>query len=122
MKIADATIPGLQEVLQCNPVNPQPGCTNLSPRPAGAPIYTNLADVVSGALNIIFFAAFFITFYFLIWGAIQYIMAQGQKENLAKARARITWAIVGLIVTLLAFAIAKLISEIFRPTIGGLPF
>lgn len=84
--------------------------------------FHTLSDILSGLLNIIFYAAVFIAFYFLIWGTFSYIMAQGQKENLAKARARITWALIGLFIILLAFSVARFASEILRPTAGGLPF
>lgn len=81
-----------------------------------------LGDLISVFLNIVFYAAGFLAFYYLVWGAFSYIMAQGKKEELAKARARITWAIVGLMIILLSFFIAKFVGEIFKPRIGGLPF
>ncbi len=82
----------------------------------------NLSAIVSELLNIAFFVATFLAFYFLVWGAFAYMMAQGDKENLAKARARITYAIIGLVVVLLAYFIAQFAGEIFKPTQGGLPF
>lgn len=82
----------------------------------------DLASIISGLLNITFYIAAFLAFYFLLWGAFQYILAKGNKENLAKARARITWALVGLLVVFLAYFLAKFASEIFPPTKGGLPF
>ncbi len=84
--------------------------------------FPNLASLLSPLLEIVFFVAAFLAFFYLIWGAFNYIMAQGQKENLAKARAKITWAIIGLMVVLLAFFIATYASEIFKPEIGGTPF
>lgn len=84
--------------------------------------FTNLASFISSILNIIFYIAVFLAFYFLVWGAFAYLMAQGKKEDLAKARARISWAMVGLLVVFAAFLIAKFGSEIFKPTKGGLPF
>jgi len=77
--------------------------------------------LLSGGLNIALYIALFIAFYYLVWGAFQYIVASGKKEELAKARARITWALIGLIVVLLAFFIAKFAAEILQPK-GGLPF
>lgn len=105
-KIAAATIPGLQDIYNANP----------------ASRFKTLGDVLSGLLNIVFYVAIFVAFYFLVWGAFAYIMAQGKKEDLAKARARITWAIIGLMVVLLAFFIARFASEIFPPGVGGKPF
>lgn len=98
-----------------------PGNNTIDP-PAGADKYTNLAGFISPLLNIAFYVGMFLVFYFLVWGAFQYMMAGGNKEELAKARSRITWAIVGLMIILLAFSITKFAAEIFPPGIGGLPF
>lgn len=84
--------------------------------------FTNLASFISPLLNIAFYIAVFLAFYFLVWGGFQYITAGGKKEELAKARSRISWALIGLIVIFLAFFIAKFAAEIFTPKIGGLPF
>jgi len=113
MKDLKPTIPGLKDIYdfytdRTNPYQPNK--------------FDTLGDVLSGLLVVLFYVAIFIAFYFLVWGALSYIFAMGQKENLAKARARITWAIIGLVVTILAFAVAKFASEIFKPTTGGLPF
>lgn len=104
-KLAQA-IPGLQDAFKSNP----------------APQFKNLGNFLSGIINIALFAAVFLAFYFLIWGAFQYIMAQGQKEGLAKARARITWALIGLLVIFMSYFIAKFAGEVLKPVRGGLPF
>lgn len=99
------------------PIDNTPG---LDPKfsPGDAPI---LGIFLTDILNIIFYIAVFLAFYWLVWGTFAYIMARGNKEDLAKARARITWALIGLMVVLLSYSIAKYGSEIFRPK-GGLPF
>lgn len=88
-------------------------------RPAAQ--FKTLGDFLSGLLNIVFYIAVFLAFYYLVWGALAYLMAQGKKEDLAKARSKITWALIGLMVVFLAFFIAKFGSEIFKSK-GGLPF
>lgn len=100
------TIPGLEESLKANPV----------------PQFKTLGDFLSGFLNIVFYIAVFLAFYWILWAAFQYILAKGNKESLARARSRITWALVGLIVIFVSYFIAKFASEIFPPTQGGLPF
>ena len=77
---------------------------------------------ISTIFKIAIFIAVFLCFYWLVWGAFQYIMAQGKKEELGKARARITWAVVGLMVVFLAYTIARFAAVIFPPTKGQLPF
>lgn len=111
MKKLAANIPGLNTIYDFYKDNPnQPGKIQT------------LGDLLSGLFNIAFYIALFLAFFYLVWGAFSYIMAQGNKENLAKARARLTWAILGLIIVLLAFFIARFVSEILPPRPGGLPF
>lgn len=98
----------------------------FSPSPIPAPAglkgeFVNLASFLSGLLNITFYLATFLAFYWLVWASFQYMMAKGNKEELAKARAKITWALIGLMVIFLAYFIAKFTGEIFLPT-GGRPF
>lgn len=109
MKIA-LQLPGFAKTALDNPV------------PSLKPEFNDLASLLSPFFEIALFAAAFMAFFYLVWGAFAYIMAQGQKENLAKARARITWAIIGLMVVLMAYFITTFVSEIFGPRIGGLPF
>lgn len=81
----------------------------------------NLGAILSSLLNISFYIAIFLCFYFIVWGAFQYILASGNKEDLGKARARITWALMGLIFILFAYFIATYASQIFPSQKGG-PF
>ncbi len=84
--------------------------------------FQDLSSFVSPLIEIAFLIAGFLAFYFLVWGAFQYIMAQGDKEGIGKAKARITYAIIGLIIVLLSYFIARFAFEIFTPTKGALPF
>lgn len=84
--------------------------------------FVDLGSFITPLLNIVFYLAAFFAFYWLIWGAFQYLTAKGEKEGLAKARAKITWALIGLMVVFMAFFIARFASEIFPPIRGGLPF
>lgn len=72
-----------------------------------------LGTVVSEFLVIIYFIATFLTFFWLIWGAVEYIVAAGDKEKLGRARNRIIWAIVGLFVVFGAFLVAQFGAQIF---------
>lgn len=81
----------------------------------------NLGAVLSGLMSIIFMVAAFLTFYFLIWGALSYIFAAGDKENLAKAREKIKWALIGLLFVAGSYTLTTYAGQIFTPK-GGLPF
>ncbi|QQG43766.1 MAG: hypothetical protein HYW45_01955 [Candidatus Daviesbacteria bacterium] len=77
--------------------------------------FNNLGDVISGLLNMTFYLAAFLAFFWIVWAAFQYIAAGGDKQKLAQARSRIIWAIVGLIMIALAFAVAQFAKEILQP-------
>lgn len=93
-----------------------------SPIPSLKPEFTNVASVLSGLLEIALYISIFLAFYYLIWGTYQYILARGDKEGLAKARERIKWALIGLVVVFMAFLIARYAGGVFPATRGGLPF
>lgn len=78
----------------------------------------SLGSFLTNIFPVAIYIAAFLAFIWLVWGAFQYIVAGGNKENLAKARSRITWAIVGLIITLLAFLIAQFAAQIIKPKTG----
>ena len=83
---------------------------------------TKLGTIISDLFLIVFYLSAFIAFFWFVWGAFQYILAGGDKEHIANARKRMTWAIVGLIFILLSFTIAKFVFEILEPNIISLPF
>ena len=114
MKQLTLQLPGAQEIPNL-PVPTPKGFTQQD-------VFTNLGGFLSSILNVIFYIALFLAFFWLVWGAWAYLFSGGEKENLAKARARIQYAIIGLIVTLLAFVIAKFAGEILPPMHGGTPF
>lgn len=81
-----------------------------------------IADLGTGAQGIntllgniigLFFAggglAFIIMF---VWGAVAMILSGGDKEAVAKARARITWAVIGLVLLSLSYFIFNVIQDV----------
>lgn len=96
---------------------------NTIPAPSGLKAeFQDLASFLSPLLNIAFYIAVFLAFYYLVWGAYAYLFASGEKENLAKARARIRWALIGLMVVFASYLIATYAQEIFKDILkGGLP-
>ena len=85
-------IPGLNDIYKLNPV----------------PKFKNLGDFLTGLFDVVFYLAFFLAFFWIVWAAFQYILAGGDKTKLAEARKRIIFALVGLIVIALAFCIMTL--------------
>jgi hypothetical protein len=74
---------------------------------------TTAGQIISQFFTVGYFIVGFLAFYWLVWGVFQYILARGDKEQLAHARARIIWAIVGLVLFALAFSITQFVQEIF---------
>lgn len=83
------------------------------PTPTGLKsTFVDLGSFLSAFFNIIFFIGFFLAFFWGAWGVFHYIFAGGNKEGLASARKRIIWAIVGLVLLLLTFAIKQFTEEL----------
>lgn len=49
---------------------------------------------------------------FLLWGAVQYIISSGDPSKLDAAKNTIIYAIVGIIITILAFTIVNTVANI----------
>lgn len=67
---------------------------------------------VSALLNIVFTLAGLLAVVFIIIGGVKYTLSGGDSAGLKSAKETITYAIVGLIVTLLAFGIVNFVTGI----------
>ena len=72
-----------------------------------------MASVVSGLIRLLLLLAALVFFFMLLWGGIKWIMSQGDKGEVEKARDQITNALVGLAIIFVAWAIIKLIEALF---------
>jgi hypothetical protein len=72
----------------------------------------NLGGIISELLAIAFMVAGFISFIWALFGVYQYITAGGDKNGLAKARAKITWALVGLLLLSISFAVSNYVRQL----------
>lgn len=77
-------------------------------------------SLVSTTLNLTLIAGTLASFFFLLWGAIQWISSGGDKDGLEKAKKKITTALVGLTVLFSLFATGFLINNIFNVNIFNL--
>ncbi len=80
---------------------------------------TQLGTILTDAYQVVFLIATFTAFYWLVWGVFEYIFAGGDKNGIASARKRITWAIFGLIFVLLAYLIAQWAGQVILPDEKG---
>ena len=74
---------------------------------------SSFGDILSQGIQVAYYIAAFLVLFWFSWGAFQYIFAGGNKEGLQKAKSRMTWAIVGFIILILAFALSQFAEGIF---------
>ncbi len=74
-----------------------------------APLQLLLANIIILVLGV----GGALSFLLLLWGAIEYITAGGDKEATQKATKRISSAIIGVVILLTSFAIIYVVGKIF---------
>lgn len=87
-------------------INPPIQVRNLGP---GA---TGISNVLNNAIQIIYVIAGIIFIFMVVFSALQWIMSGGDKEKVGAARARLTYAIIGIVVLALAFVLIKIVGQI----------
>lgn len=70
-------------------------------------------DLIPALVTLGFVIGSLVFFFFLISGAITWIVSGGDKAKLESARSRITNAIIGFAVLILAFAVVNLLETFF---------
>ena len=72
-----------------------------------------ITDIVGAFLPIILSIAGFLTVILIIVSGIQFVTSSGNPESAAAARGRLTFAIIGFVIIVLAFAITQIVARIF---------
>lgn len=87
--------------------------------PGGIPSggLSKVNEIVRVGVTLLLIAAVIWALVFLIWGGIEWSSSSGDKEKLQKARLRLTYAIVGLLIALLSFFVLNLIGGFFGGTL-----
>jgi len=95
-------------------------CSNPSgsSNPAACGVYcadpgneTELMDTVTNIINLIIFVVGVVAVIMLVIGGVQYTMSQGDATQVKKAKDTILYAIIGLVVAILAFAIVNFVLD-----------
>jgi|SRR5579884_483375 len=92
-----------------------PGNQTFNP-PAGLPSggLNLVSKIIGNVSTILIILAVVLSLFFLIWAGMQWVTSGGDKTKLAAARARLTWAIIGLVIVFGAFFILNVIGYIFK--------
>lgn len=72
-----------------------------------------LAYVINIILNFIFGISTLILFFIFVWGGYDFLTSQGNPEKIKSAQAKITSGIIGFILLVSSYLIARLIGKIF---------
>lgn len=91
--------------------------TNFSTSGSGG----SIGSLVTEIYKLVPLLAVILAFVLLLWAGLQYLFAGGNKDELAKAQSRITWAIVGLVVILAAYFITAFVGQVIKPKPGNIP-
>ena len=78
-------------------------------------------EIVNLAITGVLVVAALIFFFILVMGGIKWIMSGGDKGNVETARKQITNALIGLAIIFVAWAIIRLLSQVFGVDILTLP-
>lgn len=84
----------------------------LIPAPSGPGGTYEIADVfvlLGNALTLIFTLTAVIAVIYIILGGYSYVTAYGNPENIQKGKQTITWAIIGLVVSIASWAIVQFV-------------
>jgi hypothetical protein len=73
----------------------------------------DIGQLLSAGIQVAMIVAAILTFAYLVWGGIQWILSGGDKQQTQAARDRITMALVGLGIVAAAWALMKIIGYFF---------
>lgn len=73
----------------------------------------NLIDIAKNLINLIIYIAGFVAVGYIIYGGYVYLMAGGDSANTEKAKKTLLYAIIGLVVVMISYAIIDYITKKF---------
>ncbi|MBA3723968.1 MAG: hypothetical protein H0W89_03700 [Candidatus Levybacteria bacterium] len=97
-----------------------PGNKNIDPPgqlPSGG--LDTLSNAIGVGITIMMIIAILASLIFLVLGGIQWTSSGGDKGKIAAARAKLTFAIIGLIVAIGAFGIVNIFGTFFGVELFG---
>lgn len=74
---------------------------------------SNFGKIIGNTFSLLLAIAVIIAVFFLIWGGIKWILSGGDKAGVEAARNTIIAAIIGLVVTFLAFFVISIVGQFF---------
>lgn len=87
-------------------INDAGGADNTGP--------SDLGSVVTTVINVILWAVGLLSVAFIIYGGVKYAMSAGDSAKVKSAKDTLMYAIIGLIVAILAYAIVNFVIDAFK--------
>jgi len=79
---------------------------------------STLMSFATSLIQLILIIAVVAALLFILIGAVKWIISGGDKQALASAKSAITYAIIGLVLAFISFAILGLFSTFFNINLG----
>lgn len=87
--------------------------------PKNFTLITDLGKLISNAISLLMIVAAIATFFYLVWGGLEWITSGGEKAGTEAAKSKITNAFIGLIIVFSAWAIMNVFEKFFGICILG---
>ncbi len=95
-------------------------CQLLGPN-KDVPTLLCVFSALQNIVNALLFFAGFVALFFILYGGVKFLLAAGNPEKVDGAKKTITYAIIGLIVVILAFSFVNLLAYILDRNITQVP-
>ncbi len=78
----------------------------------GGESFTSVGSVVSAVANVFLFIAFGLSFVSLAFSFIQIVTSAGDIKNLEKAKRSLLWSVIGMLISLSAYALVSILYQL----------
>ena len=82
-------------------------------------VITDLGKLISNGISLLMIIAAIATFFYLVWGGLEWITSGGEKTGTEAAKSKITSAFIGLFIVFSAWAIMNVFEKFFGICILG---
>jgi hypothetical protein len=106
-----AVVPAQQALAQSPAEQAQSGVNQVGGNQSGTS--GSLTGMIRTGVNILLFITSAIAVVMIIYGGIKYVTSRGEAADVASAKNTILYAVVGLVVAILAYAIVGFVIDAF---------
>lgn len=94
-------------------------CSGLSAVGGGCNSGTGLGGFLGNIANLLIFIVGAISVLMIIVGGLRYVLSAGDPQSVKAAKDTVLYAIVGVVVAILAFAMVRFVTNAVNPTPAG---